>query len=391
MLKEKLKALQNLAPSRSLSKAAYESSLTDEEKDDLKQFKENFVADLIKRKYPRAPQFLQERLVSTMFLRRQQFLYLRWRHSGQQTRSRKAPPSGSQKLSAPSNTVAGLGPIRRETMTSTISVTSWPNLLSTTSFRESTSSTTGDDKPEYPPRPKKTNLNCPYCYQSPPRCDMWTCKEWLYVCVCYLTYLGGMVLLGFRAYFLSTHVDEDLKAYVCLLEECPRPNELYGQKSDWDAHMRQELKSQSGFEADVPADQLFPSCPLCAVAIPVQRRKGHIEKHLKFLALRCLPWTDDVEAGSSTASSVAGNSSRLSSSSSFSLSFDEVPQYPLEESEEELASSGFVDSAARSNSDLRQHQWGFALGPVRMDRWPGMREEFMQQEMIKLQFLNSLQ
>jgi hypothetical protein len=51
MLKGKFKAFRDLASSRSSSKTAWESGLSDEEKDDLRHFKENFAIALIAHKY----------------------------------------------------------------------------------------------------------------------------------------------------------------------------------------------------------------------------------------------------------------------------------------------------------------------------------------------------
>jgi hypothetical protein len=107
MLKGKFKALRDLAPSRSSLESAWKSSLSDEDKDDLRHFKENFARTLVAHKHSRTPKFVQERLASTMLLRRKHFLYLRWRHSGQQTKPPKTAPLASQKLAAPANPVAG--------------------------------------------------------------------------------------------------------------------------------------------------------------------------------------------------------------------------------------------------------------------------------------------
>jgi hypothetical protein len=87
-----------------------------------------------------------------------------------------------------------------------------------------------------------------------------------------------------------------------------------------------------------------------------------------------LPWTDDVKAvtwsiASTPFTSACCNSSdsdRFSSSSA--LSFDEAPQHPPEESDEEFASSDLVnDDVATSNSDTRQHQWGLVFDKLKKE------------------------
>jgi hypothetical protein len=72
----------------------------------MKLFKENFAAELIRRKFSRAPQFLQDRLATTMLQRRQHFLYLKWHHSAQRARPSKAVLSNLRKSNTPPNAAA---------------------------------------------------------------------------------------------------------------------------------------------------------------------------------------------------------------------------------------------------------------------------------------------
>jgi hypothetical protein len=206
MLKGKFKAFRDLASSRTSSESAWESSLSDEENDDLRHFKENFATSLIAHKYLNAWIFLQERLASTMLLRRKHFLYLRWSHSRQEVKSLKATPSASEKLTAPSNAVAGPKAILNHNIAATLtplplSGTTPSRLSGTWAYvppsdvtpseaamnrqivntfpRGPTPSTAENEKLEYPQRPKKTELNCPYCYRPIHRGDKWTDEKWL--------------------------------------------------------------------------------------------------------------------------------------------------------------------------------------------------------------------
>jgi hypothetical protein len=86
-----------------------------------------------------------------------------------------------------------------------------------------------------------------------------------------------------------------------------------------------------------------------------------------------LPWTDDVEVTWSIASipftsisCISSDSDRFSSPSV--PSFDEAPQRPPEESDEQFASSALVDDdVATSNSEVRQHQWGLVFDKLKKE------------------------
>jgi hypothetical protein len=91
--------------------------------------------------------------------------------------------------------------------------------------------------------------------------------------------------------------------------------------------------------------------------------KCHITVHFKFLLLRRLPWTDDVEETwytdsrpFTTAACIASDSDKSSRFSSSSVpSFGQASQHPPKESDEEFASSEVVDDnvVATSNSETR--------------------------------------
>ena len=122
----------------------------------------------------------------------------------------------------------------------------------------------------------------------------------------------------------------DLDAYVCLFEECDKPEELYNHSEKWLKHMRQHTlhwrcnakshgvqlfhsqddyenhmreRHKSAFtEAQLPllaetnartAEPIFKSCPLCGGEEVKGRLEDHIVGHLRFLALKSLPRIDD--------------------------------------------------------------------------------------------------
>ncbi|KAL4737151.1 hypothetical protein BDV11DRAFT_172208 [Aspergillus similis] len=125
------------------------------------------------------------------------------------------------------------------------------------------------------------------------------------------------------------HVKYDLDPYVCLFDECDSPNELYNHSEDWLNHMRQHslrwrctakshgvlvfhtrgdyedhmsskhksTKSQLKILAERSSrssGSLFESCPLCGEST-CHRLEEHVASHLRYLALKSLPFPDDDE------------------------------------------------------------------------------------------------
>ncbi|KAL4781274.1 hypothetical protein BJX76DRAFT_335882 [Aspergillus varians] len=128
------------------------------------------------------------------------------------------------------------------------------------------------------------------------------------------------------------HVKYDLDPYVCLFDTCDGPHELYNHSEDWLNHMRQHnlrwrcgakshgvlvfhardeyeehmrtshksTKSQLTILAERSSRSsgpLFQFCPLCGQS-PDTGLEDHVASHLRYLALKSLPFTDDQEEGS---------------------------------------------------------------------------------------------
>lgn len=126
----------------------------------------------------------------------------------------------------------------------------------------------------------------------------------------------------------------DLDPYVCLFEVCSQPDILYKRIQPWLEHMRQEhmlqwrcpakshkpeiFHTRAEFEDHMrqchhdtfsekqlpllteriawPNGPMFPSCPLCGlVETDIGCIESHVVRHLRFLALKSLPWSDDFE------------------------------------------------------------------------------------------------
>ncbi|KAK2787325.1 hypothetical protein FQN53_005484 [Emmonsiellopsis sp. PD_33] len=145
---------------------------------------------------------------------------------------------------------------------------------------------------------------CPYCCCALPSADVMNDRKW------------------------REHVKHDLYPYVCLFETCATPDTLYNHSEDWLKHMGQHqlqwlcvvkshdvliFNNQSEYEEHMstrhkvsksqaallaerssrPSRQIFVSCPLCGYSNSNSCLDGHIATHLRYLALKSLPFTDD--------------------------------------------------------------------------------------------------
>lgn len=130
--------------------------------------------------------------------------------------------------------------------------------------------------------------------------------------------------------FPRTHVVNDLDAYVCLFDECDKPEELYTRSSDWLNHMHAHTlrwrcnskphgtvvfptqeqyldhmrheHSASFTEPQLrvlaerngrPIGPMFDFCPICGTDEVITSLEEHIIGHLRLLALRSLPAYED--------------------------------------------------------------------------------------------------
>ncbi|PTB47682.1 hypothetical protein M431DRAFT_368353 [Trichoderma harzianum CBS 226.95] len=131
------------------------------------------------------------------------------------------------------------------------------------------------------------------------------------------------------------HVSKDLYPYVCVVDKCDDPIEIYSSRKEWLAHMSTrhlmrwyciaklhtqplEFDSENGFiehmkighpgkfkndqlslvaeNSSRPKDSVFDDCPFCIGTS--DNLEEHVALHLRDLALRSLPWPDDDECDS---------------------------------------------------------------------------------------------
>ena len=146
------------------------------------------------------------------------------------------------------------------------------------------------------------------------------------------------------------HVRADLEPYVCLVDECDKSDELFRHSDDWLKHLRghylrwqcktkahgvQLFESQKAYEDHMRgahdstltpaqlsllaerstrmAQPLFTTCPLCGEdesKVP-GKMQDHVVGHLRFLALKSLPPTEDDVEEDSDASETSGSRSTI--------------------------------------------------------------------------------
>lgn len=142
----------------------------------------------------------------------------------------------------------------------------------------------------------------------------------------------------------------DLDPYVCLFETCDTPDILYNHSQDWLKHMRQHRLRQWRcaakshgvllFEDQIEYEEhmrtkhkitesqlsmlvergsrssgpIFKFCPLCGTSDYDTSVEEHIAVHLRYLALKSLPFTDEGEGeeGSSKAAIISEEIDRQS-------------------------------------------------------------------------------
>ncbi|KAH8742706.1 hypothetical protein F5883DRAFT_513040, partial [Diaporthe sp. PMI_573] len=154
-------------------------------------------------------------------------------------------------------------------------------------------------------------LICPYCLYALPSVSVSDGKKW------------------------KAHITNDLDAYVCLFDECDKPEELYRHSSDWLQHMRghtlrwrcnaKSHGTQTFLTEDLylehmrnahagsftepqlralserngrPLGPMFTLCPICGTEEGTGTMEAHIVGHLRSLALRSLPPYEDEGLGS---------------------------------------------------------------------------------------------
>ena len=201
------------------------------------------------------------------------------------------------------------------------------------------------------------------------------------------------------------HVKNDLDAYVCLFEECNKPEELYNHSEDWLKHMREHAlrwrcisKSHGTLVFDSRAEYedhmrgkhkgaftdeqirvlternartigpMFTSCPLCGAKEAKGSLEDHIVGHLRSLALKSLPPYYDEEEESPRSEKGSTGTTGPRTRSTIKQELDSFPKPTFDDAGGEWGiwskdpSTKFVEASlfARVRKPDRRHfEWGF--------------------------------
>ncbi|KAL6695167.1 hypothetical protein J3F84DRAFT_400021 [Trichoderma pleuroticola] len=331
-----LHRLSNLVRKASFAnqhKRADKFILKGDDDNDMSDTLTDYYTKLIKREFSGIQDTLVQRLAASMLVRRRRIMYRR----SQQQRwkiPQVEPKAKNLHLVTPStesmpNPLEPSVPFQNEKVVALKpeAITTAPSRLTATTvdknIRQRVSAPSGISKGStaplneqimllVPPPPKGVNLGedfvCDYC--------------------CLI--LPSKIALNRNAW--ADHVNKDLYPYVCVVDKCDDPIEIYSSRKEWLAHMstrhlmrwyciakphRQPLEfdSENGFiehmrtghpgkfrneqlslvaeNSSRPKDFVFDDCPFCIGTS--DSLEEHVGQHLRNLALRSLPWPDDDE------------------------------------------------------------------------------------------------
>ncbi|UKZ79371.1 hypothetical protein TrVFT333_007122 [Trichoderma virens FT-333] len=216
-------------------KKADKFELKGEDDIDLSDVLTNYYSKLIKREFRGMQDTLVQRLVASMLTRRRRIMY----RQSQQQRWKIQPVEHQSK---------NFEPAPSWMMDTTLDANIRHNISAPSGiYKGGTASLNEQSKQLVPPPPKGiisgTDFVCDYC-----------------CCI-----LPSHIALNSDAW--ADHVIKDLYPYVCVVDNCNDPIEIFSTQKEWLTHTSDNLEE-------------------------------HIAQHLRDLALRSLPWPDDDEQNS---------------------------------------------------------------------------------------------
>jgi hypothetical protein len=223
-------------------------------KDDSKTF-EAFDRRYLKDKFPKASDVLVDRLTTAISKRRSNLKYFERHH----TRLGKGievtdNSTGDESATFYSSTIATsfcenpLDAIENASISYASETSYAPSLFSSDSH--------ATIPPVPPESADESPFECPYCYTI---LTVRNSREW------------------------AKHVFQDLEPYVCVIEDCNRPERLYKSRHEWVAHLRESHQQSLSSSR----------CPLCTEDVfGIPQFQQHLRRHLEDLALFILPAAD---------------------------------------------------------------------------------------------------
>lgn len=333
-----LHRLSNLVRKASFAnqhKRADKFKLEDADKNDLVEMLTNYYAKVIKREFNGLPDTLVQRLAVSMVTRRRRIMY---RRSQQQhwklqqveymaKRLKPTPQPGPPTILEPTpEQKVDLHSERATTPVETRTVAQ-SRLTATTldaNIRRKFSTPSGISKGSTTPLDQKSKVLVPPPPMAAKSGETFICD---YCCLI----LESQIALNNKSW--ADHVKKDLHPYVCVVDKCNEPTEIYSSSREWLAHMRTRhlmrwhcvakphtapvvLEREEKFiehmkrehpgkfrddqlpliaeSSSHPKDPTFDDCPFCPES--PANLEDHIGQHLCDLALRSLPWPDDEQS-----------------------------------------------------------------------------------------------
>ncbi|KAL5085404.1 hypothetical protein Trisim1_010631 [Trichoderma cf. simile WF8] len=332
-----LHRLSNLVRKASFAnqhKRADKFILKDEDDNDMSDTLTDYFTRLIKREFSGLQDNLVLRLAASMLMRRRRIMYRRsqqqrWKISQVEPKTKNLELA-STKLIPTSSEPNVLLKHEKVLVSKPEGITTAPSRLTATTIdtniRRRVSAPSGISKGSTAPLNEQSQLLIP----PPPKGANF---DEDFICDYCCLILSSNIALNRNVW--ADHVNKDLYPYVCVVDKCDDPIEIYSSRKEWLAHMRTrhlmrwyciakphtqplEFDSESGFiehmkvghpgkfrndqlslvaeNSSRPKDSVFDDCPFCMGTS--DNLEEHVALHLRDLALRSLPWPDDDECDS---------------------------------------------------------------------------------------------
>ncbi|KAJ5733770.1 Zinc finger C2H2 [Penicillium malachiteum] len=159
----------------------------------------------------------------------------------------------------------------------------------------------------------------------------------------------------------TRHIFNDLLPYVCIYPKCSVPQQMFRSRRAWFHHM----ESQHSIK-DNPSSPL--NCTLCLPSLLPVNFEEHVGRHLEELALFALPYSEDDEYDTESASSDAGltHDVLLTTHENPDGVQDQIePPIPSDENSQKSSPSESIQRCPvcdKSSSDMRSHILAHQIG-----------------------------
>ncbi|KAK4059625.1 hypothetical protein Trihar35433_10672 [Trichoderma harzianum] len=343
-----LHRLSNLVRKASFAnqhKRADKFILKDEDDNDMSDTLTDYYTKLIKREFSGLQDNLVQRLAASMLMRRRRIMYRRsqqqrWKIPQVEPKTKNLELA-STKLIPTSSEPNVLLKHEKALVSKPEGITTAPSRLTATTIdtniRRRVSAPSGISKGSTAPLNEQSQLLIP----PPPKGANF---DEDFICDYCCLILSSKIALNRNVW--ADHVNKDLYPYVCVVDKCDDPIEIYSSRKEWLAHMKTrhlmrwyciakphtqplEFDSESGFiehmkvghtgkfrndqlslvaeNSSRPKDYVFDDCPFCIGTS--DNLEEHVALHLRDLALRSLPWPEDDECDSQRGEYLHSNNS----------------------------------------------------------------------------------